>query len=66
MAAEKRTRAKRFAQAIADCSDEQYEIKPLTEWRKVDRANILKDGCLHWEIGDSYGIAQKGKWRSVK
>lgn len=44
----------------------RYEIKPLTEWRLVDRANVLKDDCLHWEIGESYGIAQKGKWRVAR
>ena len=63
MAAEKRVRTRKGAEAT---DEPRYEIKVFNEWHAVDRGNVLKDGCLHWEIGDSYGIAQKGKWRVAR
>lgn len=64
MATTRKARAK--APEAVETSEPRYEIKALAAWCAVDRANVLKDGCLHWEIGESYGLAPKGKWRSVK
>lgn len=44
----------------------RYEIMLLGAWHRVDRGNVLRDGCLHWQIGEEYGMREKGKWRVAK
>lgn len=64
MAAVKRTRTRK---APATTEEPRYEIKVFDEWHAVDRGNVLKDGCLHWQIGgDECGIKKKGKWRVAR
>ena len=61
-------RAAKKDQSIIINKPVSYEIRGAGPgvWITVDRANVLRDGCLHWEYGDSYGIKEKGKWRVAR
>ena len=68
MAAAKKARAKKAEAGItSEATEPRYEIKVFDEWHAVDHGNVLKDDCLHWQIGgDEFGIKKKGKWRVAR